>query len=58
MAGRETYRYPAGTPEDIARVIGLLCSDAAGWIVGQTLMVDGGMVAALARISGAAVGVR
>lgn len=32
-----------GTPEDIARVIAFLCSDEADWIVGQTLVVDGGM---------------
>jgi enoyl-[acyl-carrier protein] reductase III len=32
-----------GTPEDIARVIVFLCSDDAEWIVGQTIMVDGGM---------------
>lgn len=32
-----------GTPEDIARVIVFLCSDEAEWIVGQTVMVDGGM---------------
>lgn len=32
-----------GTPEDIARVIVFLCSDEAEWIVGQTIMVDGGM---------------
>lgn len=32
-----------GTPEDIARVIAFLCSDDAEWIVGQTIMADGGM---------------
>jgi enoyl-[acyl-carrier protein] reductase III len=32
-----------GTPEDIARVIAFLCSDDADWIVGQTIMADGGM---------------
>ncbi len=32
-----------GTPEDIARVIAFLCSDDADWIVGQTLVVDGGL---------------
>jgi enoyl-[acyl-carrier protein] reductase III len=38
-------RTPAGrlvTPEDIARVVAFLCSDAASMIVGQTLTVDGG----------------
>ncbi|MDR7415975.1 MAG: SDR family oxidoreductase [Armatimonadota bacterium] len=32
-----------GTPEDIARVIAFLCSDDAEWIVGQTIVVDGGL---------------
>jgi enoyl-[acyl-carrier protein] reductase III len=38
-------RTPAGrlvTPEDIARVVAFLCSDAASMIVGQTILVDGG----------------
>lgn len=33
-----------GTPEDIAKVVGFLCSDAADYITGQVLAVDGGMV--------------
>jgi len=32
-----------GTPEDIAKVIAFLCSDDAEWIVGQTVVVDGGL---------------
>jgi len=32
----------AGTPLDIARVAAFLCSDAAAFIVGQTIVVDGG----------------
>ena len=32
-----------GAPEDIARAVSFLCSDAAGYITGQTLVVDGGM---------------
>jgi enoyl-[acyl-carrier protein] reductase III len=38
-------RNPVGrlvTPEDVARVVAFLCSDAAGMIVGQTILVDGG----------------
>jgi 7-alpha-hydroxysteroid dehydrogenase len=31
-----------GTPEDIAGACFFLCSDDAGWITGQTLIVDGG----------------
>ena len=29
-------------PEDVARVVAFLCSDNAGMIVGQTILVDGG----------------
>jgi enoyl-[acyl-carrier protein] reductase III len=38
-------RTPAGrlvTPEDVARIVAFLCSDAAAMIVGQTILVDGG----------------
>jgi len=38
-----TPKGRVGTPEDVARVIAFLCSDDAEWIVGQTIMVDGGM---------------
>jgi len=31
-------------PEDVARVIGFLCSDRAGYMTGQALSVDGGLV--------------
>ncbi len=31
-----------GTPEDIANVCALLCSEEAGFVTGQTLSVDGG----------------
>ena len=32
-----------GTVEDIAKAIGFLASDQAGYITGQVLCVDGGM---------------
>ena len=34
----------AGTPEDIAAACGFLCSDEAGFITGQVVGVNGGMV--------------
>lgn len=36
-----------GTPEDMANAIIFLASDAASWITGQTLIVDGGQLATL-----------
>ncbi len=42
----ETVRRSAisrmGAPEDIAGAVYFLCSDEAGWITGQTIVVDGG----------------
>ena len=32
-----------GHPEDVAAAVGFLTSDAAGYITGQVLCVDGGM---------------
>jgi 3-oxoacyl-[acyl-carrier protein] reductase len=32
-----------GEPEDIAEVVGFLVSDAAAWITGQSITVDGGL---------------
>ena len=45
---KETYlqQIPlgkAGTPEDVAEAVHWLCSDAAGYITGQTIHVNGGM---------------
>jgi 3-oxoacyl-[acyl-carrier protein] reductase len=33
-----------GKPEDVAEVVKFLASDAAAYITGQTIQVDGGMV--------------
>jgi len=33
-----------GTPEDVSGAVAFLCSDAAGYITGQTLVVDGGVL--------------
>lgn len=40
--------YPMGrlgTPEDVARLVTFLVSDAASWITGTTVRVDGGLLA-------------
>jgi NAD(P)-dependent dehydrogenase (short-subunit alcohol dehydrogenase family) len=34
-----------GSPEDIATAVAFLASDAASWVTGDTLMVDGGTTA-------------
>jgi NAD(P)-dependent dehydrogenase (short-subunit alcohol dehydrogenase family) len=41
-------RYPMkrlGEPEDVARLVVFLASDQATWITGETVRVDGGMLA-------------
>lgn len=35
-------KHRLGTPEDLARVVLFLCSPQSEWIVGQTLVADGG----------------
>lgn len=40
---RRTPAGRLGAPEDIAKVIAFLCSEQSSWIVGQTLIADGGM---------------
>lgn len=50
-SGREdeaTQQYPMkrlGTPEDVAKLVAFLVSDDATWITGETVRVDGGLLA-------------
>lgn len=40
-----------GTPEDVAKVVGFLCSSDAEWITGQNIVCDGGLT--LTHLTGA-----
>jgi 3-oxoacyl-[acyl-carrier protein] reductase len=41
---RSTALGRAGKPEDVSGVVSFLCSEAAGYMTGQTLVVDGGVL--------------
>ena len=34
----------AGRPEEVADLVGFLCSDQAGYITGQVISINGGMI--------------
>jgi NAD(P)-dependent dehydrogenase (short-subunit alcohol dehydrogenase family) len=45
--GRMTFAEPVGrlgTPEEVAEAVLWLCSDAASFVTGHTLAVDGGLI--------------
>ncbi|KAL6911626.1 hypothetical protein ACP4OV_000431 [Aristida adscensionis] len=43
-AARECPMGRIGEPADVAPVVGFLCTDAAGWVNGQVIRVNGGYV--------------
>jgi glucose 1-dehydrogenase/3-oxoacyl-[acyl-carrier protein] reductase len=47
VRGREIPAGRVGTPQDIASTIGFLASDAAQWLTGQVITIDGGTTARL-----------
>jgi len=56
-AGEEAVaaEYPMkrlGVPEDVASLVGFLVSDAASWITGETVRVDGGILSTGSRSPG------
>ena len=51
MAGAKIPAGRTGTPLEIAKLAVFLCSDAAAFIVGQTIVVDGGTTTLMSLIS-------
>ncbi len=44
IAGENTPIGRSGTPEEVAELIAFLASDAAGYIIGRSIVVDGGNI--------------
>ncbi|MDQ1374011.1 MAG: hypothetical protein QOJ09_1349 [Actinomycetota bacterium] len=51
IVAKRTPLHRLGVPEDIAAAATYLCSDAAGWVTGHTLVVDGGALLGAAGLA-------